>query len=404
MLLVLCVSASGGDRLPLSLSQAIELGLQRSPEVRCAEKTISAAQSRFWQAISMPAPVVRMSYEFVPMGAPLRRFDERSLEIGQSFEMPQIILQKGRLQQSETDMAKTNLMQVRQEMAFRITIGYVQVLQQQSLVALSQENEMLCRDLLAMACARVRSGESPPLDSITARIQHGQMRSVLLRRQKNLSSAREELAVLLAINPLERELVLTDSLFTLPGLAPADTASSPLLLQHAELKSLRAELTAAAIRKKLAWSSLWPMIDLSYYRQAYAQDSRYYGFSAGLSLPLWFLFEHRGKIAEARAQQSVLEWRYQAALSHRRLMVNQALSEIRQSEQEWSLCQSQLAPQAQAAFQIAQASYEGGEISLFDLLQTRQMLISVRENAVDAACAYQSALARYRYEAGITVE
>jgi len=403
LLLVMSVSlAWSQSRTDLSLAEAVRIGLARNPDYQSTYYSVVSAKAGRWQAWALPSPTIEMAYEFVPLGAPLHRFDEKTAVVNQDFELPHLFLQKSRLSRREIEIAEHNRSWFGLDLTRRITLAYFQIKREQSLLQFAEENLTITQTLEKKIIARVQAGESPPLEAMTARVQSSQAQNTFERRKKSLALAVEELAGLLRMDIDLGQWTLTDSL----SYEQSYTVSDSLLIHraehHPELSRAAAEKAAADLQIKLAYSSLWPTLNISYSRQSLHGDNHYYGFSLGATLPLWFGFEHRSKIQQAQAGKALAELKYLSTLNNRKQQIRKALYELHNAERELIFYRQELMPQVEETHRTALYSYDKDEISLLDYLQTRQMMISTREQAVDAWFTYQTALAQLRYETGVS--
>ena len=90
----------------LSLNDAITLAHKNNPQLRSSSSQIDAERGRFWRGISPPLPTVAVDYDYIPRGANIKQFGERTVEISQSFDFPTTILFRGLQLSSRVSIAE----------------------------------------------------------------------------------------------------------------------------------------------------------------------------------------------------------------------------------------------------------------------------------------------------------
>jgi len=384
---------SDATKLPLSLEQAVQAALANNPGISRAIKTVAAAKGKFWNSISLPQPELSLSHEFVPTGRPLSEFQEKTLEISQSMEFPTNIYFKGsrsnlEIKSSEIDYERSII-----EVSSIVRKLYSQALIKEKELALTEDNLKIAKDFLDKAEIRQKAGEGTKLESITAKMQYNESAVNVEAAKKELgNSINDLLAYINSAGFAGRTIVLTDSLvFPESEIRYEDILKEAYRNNHLLRKSVNS-VEIASINKTLAWSSILPNLEFSYMKQSVPGNNDFYGFSFGVSLPVWFLFDQRGQIQEAAANYSIAEDELKSGKNSLELNVKSAYSEFVYSAKQLSLYKEQLMPQAGEVFKLAKASYDSGEINYVEFLQAKQNLISIRINYYNALSNYYSSL------------
>ncbi len=386
----------------LSLQQAIETALQQNPDITGAQRAVDAARGRFWQGVSLPPPSLVLGYDYIPTGSGIAAYGERSIGISQSFDFPTTIALRGTSLASEIDAAIEDARSTSQLIIMRTKLAYFSVLARQEKLMLAEENLQVADDFARKAGIRLNVGEGTNLEHLTATVQ-------LTQSQNDVESARNQLRIALSeLNlvlgganvRLDQEYTLTDSLSHRPLAVSLESLSEHAHNSSPVLRSSRFRLDAASTRRTIAWSGLLPSFALSYARQKQGGNADLYGVALEISVPIWFLFDHRGRIQEASAEYAGLNAALTAQQRSVSLAVKNAYLEFTDDERQVRLYDTALLPQAREVYRAAAASYQAGEISYLEFLQARQTLISVRGATIDALYHYNATLARLEYTVG----
>jgi cobalt-zinc-cadmium efflux system outer membrane protein len=386
----------------LSLKEAIDIALQQNPEVIGARRGIDAARGRFWQGISLPPPTLSVGYDYIPLGSGISRYDERAVGISQSFDFPSTIVLRGSSLSSEIDAAESDTRSLQLSVTMEVKLAYFAVLSRQQKLQLAEENFRVAEDVAGKAEIRLNAGEGTNLENLTAKVQRTQALNDVELARNELRVATSELDLVLGrgIEHASREYVLTDTLSHRPYAFALESLIGYAQQSNPQLQSVQSRLSAASTRRTIAWSSILPSFTVSYARQAQAGNQDLYGVSFGVSLPIWFLFDHRGRIQEATAEYA----RVESDLTAKRLGINRGVKvaylQFTNDERQIRLYATDLLPQAEEVFRIASRGYLAGETAYIALLLAQQTLISVRRARIDALYNYSASLARLEYAVG----
>jgi len=386
----------------LSLQQAITIALQQNPEITSAQQAVDAARGRFWQGVSLPPPSLALGYDYIPTGSGIAAYGERFVGISQSFDFPTTIALRGSSLSSDIDAATEDARSTSHLIVMQTKHAYFSVLARQEKLRLAEENVQVAEDFARKAGIRLHVGEGTNLEQLTATVQLTQSRNDVESAKNQLRIAMSELTLVLggAKARLDQEYILTDTLSHMPIVLSLESLSEHARDANPVLRSSRFKLEAASTRRTIAWSGLLPSFTLSYARQKQGANADLYGVALEVSVPIWFLFDQRGRIQEASAEYAGLD----AALTSQQrsvsLAVKNAYLEFTDGERQVRLYDTALLPQAREVYRAAAASFQAGEISYLEFLQARQTLISVRGAYIDALFRYNASLARLEYTVG----
>lgn len=374
----------------ITLTEAIEIGLKNNPVIKSAYENISAVEGKFWSGISLPSPEIGVSYEFVPLGSGLNNYEERTFGISQAFEFPTNYFLRGSISGDENDIAYLNFKQSEIQITRQIKTAYYNVLAKQKLLAIAKENLQIADDFSKKAEIRYNVGEGTNLERLTAKVQFTEAKNILALAQNELKSSFAELNYSLGYSRLSDEkFILIDSL----AFSKLDTLSFENLYHlslssNQQIKISELNVNALSTERTLAWSSLLPGFNISYFRQSLGSDNNYYGASLDISVPIWFLFDNRGQIQYASAKVNIAESELVSVKNEVYLNLTNAYNDYSNNLQQVSLYQEHILPQAEEVYRSASASYDAGEITYIEYLQARQTIISSEKNYTEALLNY----------------
>lgn len=403
---LLAVPIVGQVRIDLSLKNAIEQSLANNPQIRAASEGVNLQKAQFWRAIAPTSPTVSVNYAFVPPAQKLDAFSERTVEVSQSLDFPTTIFLRGSQALKQIRVAEEEYASARNEIIARTTIAYFNVLAKTERLALSQENRAVAEEFARKSAIRRNVGEGTNLEQLTANVQQAQARNAVETAANELRLVKGELGLLIGIkNEVDRtHLVLTDSLGFLPRSSDLDRLVETAQLSNAQIRASMIKREVASTGYTLAWTSFLPTLSVSYLRQTRDGITGLYGASFGISIPLWFMLDHRGQIQSASAMLAMadheLEWT-KNSVTHG---IRSAHFEKVNSEQQLRSYESDVLHQSGEIFRSAKASYEAGEISYLEFLQARQTVVQARSSYIDLLLAYHVAVAKLEQAVGSSLK
>ncbi|MDP4174494.1 MAG: TolC family protein [Bacteroidota bacterium] len=396
--LVMCISTIVyGQQVKLenslSLEEAISIALKSNPEIRSSEERINATKGRFWSGISPVAPELSVNYEFVPKGQSFSNYGEKSIELSQAFEFPTSYFLRSSKYSFESEIARTEFLQTQISLTSRVKEAYYNVLFREQMLVIAKENLSIAEDFYKKAEIRANCGEGTNLERLTAKVQYSEAQNNLESSLNRLKSSYSDLNFVLGKDKQnDYSYKLTDSLDFKPAEFTLDKLYDEAILINPEMKISELRLNSSSVDKKLAWSGLLPGFSLSYFNQSQNGSSGFYGGSFAISVPLWFMFDQRGKIEEASALALASEAEMRLTKNSVFLKINKAFSNLKNAEKQVLLFQKEILPQSEEIYRAAFNSFDAGEISYLEFLQAKQTVISSRGSFLNSLLDYNMAL------------
>lgn len=395
VLLQLCVYAQT-EIIRLNLKDAVSTGLQNNPAIKSARANILSSEGRYWSGISLPQPEIEITYDYAPVNRSLSNYSERSLAIKQSFEFPTIYFLKANKFSKEKNIALLKFKMSELYTISQIKTIYYKILAKQYQLNSAGENLKISDDFFKKAAVRQNLGEGTNLELLTAKVQFTEALNFLETAKNELAASFAELNFVLGSGEygnatkyeLTDSLVFTDYNINENYLLKSLEETNP----HIITAKLNQEVTS--VDKNLAWSSLLPNISLAYSRQSRDGDNGFYGASFGLSLPLWFMFEQKGKIQEAEANQLISASELQLTKNEETLKLKNAFTEYKNTLRQAGFYATDILPQAEEIYRTANKSYDAGELSYLEYLQAKQTLVNSRNSYISSLFSYYQSIFR----------
>jgi outer membrane protein TolC len=373
----------------ISLQQAIKIGLENSPLIKSGLARLAASRGRFWSGVSLPAPELSITNEYIPVGMGLQEVGEKTVGVSQSFEFPAVYILKGRKLSAEQAIAQQEFELSKLSVISNIKSAYYQSMADKAQFALAQENLILAQDFFDKARIRYATGEATNLERLTAKVQYSEAQNALELQRNRLFATSAKLANAMGFGSDSKTAYQPlDSLSFKPFQFSLDHLLKEAETVHPGLLADRLRIGSASFDKKLAHVNLLPAFSLSYFRQSRDRESGYYGAALGVSVPLWFMFEHKGKIQESAANVALAEADFRSTQNDICFRVKGAFADFCDQEKRIVLYKSDILPQADEIYRAAQKSYEMGEITYVEFMQAKQTRVNSKRNYIDALLSY----------------
>lgn len=262
---------------------------------------------------------------------------------------------------------------------------YYRILAGEQLAAIARQNLESAQKLLDLAEARVRLGESRPIELIKARLEFFSAQREHDQAKIALSGNKQVLQRFLD-GSLPPDFTLAGEPHRVPPLAPlqrwqeAALAAHPLLLaQEAQVSQAESQLGAA----RQAWM---PEVKVKVF---HTKEVDLQATGGGLSFPLPLWHRHGGEVAKAAAVKSQASSELRLLKQELQTNVETQYNLSETARRQVEAFQASILQEAAESLRVAQFAYEHGETSLLELLDSRRVHRATEQD-------YQKALLDYR--------
>ncbi len=424
---VLCVTAqepTGEVDLsqPLTLEQCIQIGLERSTNMRNARLNLAIQELRIKSARAGYFPRIFSSgrYDFsdrVDFGFEPENYD---LGLTGQYTIWDNGQREGSFAQAKESLNATLSRNegIKQSLILQINQAYYDVLQYQALVKVSEQNLARAQENTQRTKDFVEAGSLIPADVATAEVQEANQRLNLLNNQNSLQIAQAGLPRLVGLDPGVLITVAEDEAYQLyqqRGTIERIEMSIEEAIQIAlnnrpEFQEIQAQLKQQEWTLTLAKLQRWPRlnadvdynVNLDNYLRERENFSDFRSWSAGISLN-FTLFD--GGILGNRVKElnMQLEQRREDASDLERsvaLDVRQAYLTLKRNEATVDISKTQVT-NAQLSLDVIQGRFEVDKAILLELLNAQTEYARVLTNQVNAFYDYKIAQTRLQDAMGV---
>ncbi|MRG45754.1 CusA/CzcA family heavy metal efflux RND transporter [Chitinophaga sp. SYP-B3965] len=265
---------------------------------------------------------------------------------------------------------------------------YYQLWYLQDKVLLFQRLDSIYKSLHAAAKLKVKTGDSPGLDSIAASVRMQELEAFLQQTGSDLKIQQQLLMQLLnADEP------------ALPVLQPLEKLPVPLTLSdslHPEITLQQQNVAIANAGVRVVKNENRPEFSGRFFSQRlYGLSDPYTGFSVTAAFPLFSSSRNKVRTAQAEAAMQQKQYEYGRQSFHTQRM--QAQQEVEKNNSLLRFYETVGLKQANEIIKAATLAYRAGEISFAELSQFLTQAIDIQRNYLENLNAYNQSIIAYNY-------
>jgi len=389
---LLIIPALSAQENGLTLEKAVEVALDRNPEVLAARIRVDAARGRTLQLRSRPEPQVLASVEGLPIPGLKKEGDQVEIHLGieQAFEYPgKRPLRAGIGRQGE-DVAAAELDRVRLLLTARVKKTYWTAAFAGAAVEALERTSSRLDALLEDLQAKYRTGAAAYVDVLRARAEKARLRNQILEQAKDKRTAELGLDELLG-RPSGEPIALLTALPFVP--LEADAAAlverARATLPSFRLSALRIEGAESVL--KLAGLSRYPDFLAGFLLPSVRPNG--WGVSFGLTMPFLRPGRAKGLAQEASAEAEASRLASGALDRRVRTAVESAYVAAKSAEEQVLLYEKSLLRELEDELGIQLDYFRYGKAEAFSLLDLHRTYALAQVEHLRALLLYNLALA-----------
>ncbi len=379
------------DTTSLTLENAVQMGLSNNLKILAAQKDITAAKGRAITTLGIEDPRVSGEWMEIPVGKGISQFGERDFSVSQSIDFPTNYIYKKKL--GSLDVQREQLVLKNTELFIRTEIekAYYNVLSKKEQLNLVRQHIKLAQQFLDKAQIRFNTGKAPFLEVSRARLTLANVENELSVAKSDFQTALSDLNTLLAL-PDNVTAIPSDTLdYKMLSLNETDLTKQALA-SHPELKVAKLTEKMAGQDLNLAKGSYLPNIEGSYFSQKIG-GSKFNGVGLGLSIPLWFPANQRGKVMQSKGYLEAAQYRTRDQEIILKSAIKSTFAQVVAAREQVEKYLGDLLEQTQSVYDMTLRSYEEGKVDYLKVLDAQQLLIENNKRFIDAIVGYKMKVA-----------
>ncbi|WP_425637648.1 CusA/CzcA family heavy metal efflux RND transporter [Algoriphagus yeomjeoni] len=387
VLISLISFTANGQQTPLTLEQAVEIGMERNLNLQAESKSLEMANAKIGQGWNLDKTNVYYSEDRNDIAE--NGIFNRKWGISQTLAFPTLYGAQKNALEAGAEMQLSQLELQKRKLKGEISKGFIEVKYWQDLIENYNYLDSLYAEFSRAATRKFETGESNYLEKLTA---DGKRQEIGLKKSEaneNYLMALDHLKLLLN---WEGDLQLAEEEITLDTSLMQDWSTHPGVEYYESAVSQSGYQIQSEKRKLL------PEITMDVFRGTNpgANAKVYPGFHAGLSIPL-FYGAQKANVQSSEFQQQKIQLEaehYRNQLENRAQQLQRQLDQnirvITYYEEEGKTLSLQILEQAQR-------SYQEGEIDFLQYVQLMENSRTITLNYLQSKFAYQQTILEINY-------
>jgi len=249
--------------------------------------------------------------------------------------------------------------------------------------------DSIYKSLNAAAILKVKTGDSPGLDSIAANVRMRELQAMLQQIGNDVQIQQRVMMQLLNTDELVLPLLLPLEKISMP--AVNDSLHPLLALQSQNINIANAGIAVIKNENKPEFAGRF------FSQRLWGAKDPFTGFSVSAAFPLFGASAYRNKVKVAQAEMTVQQKQYdysKQVLNTRQMQMQQ---EVERNKTMLAFYESTGLKQANEIIKAATLAYRAGEISFAELSQFLTQAIEIQKNYLENLNVYNQSVIQYNY-------
>ncbi len=267
------------------------------------------------------------------------------------------------------------------------------------------QQDSIYEGFLKSASLRYKTGESKLLEQTTAETQRNEVRNQLRQNESTATILRTQLQTLL--NSEQLPDISEDELTEIPFDASQDTT----ILTNPFLSYVRQQVDVAKSLKKVETAKFAPDLMIGYFNQTLINtinvengtvandNTRFSGFFAGISIPLWFV-PYQGRVKAAAFTRQAAESNYANQQKIIQGQSQQAAQLYGKNRNSLEYYRTSALPNAELILKQSQVAFREGEIDFAVYLLGVRNAIAIKEGYLQTLNDYNQSIIYIQFLSG----
>jgi len=372
----------------LTIQDAVDQAIKNNAQINQMRSQLQQKQAEWRTQTGISAPEISYMKEGIDPKAN-QPFQEKRWTVSQSVDFPITTAYRIKAIRDEAKALELNIQEEELIVKSEVKSRYVDVIYALHLQKLRDQQLKLTTELYNAVYTQFETGMGNGMDLTKAELQVAEANNDIDDARRQLHMARYSLFKLMGLPPENQKYAIQfmDTLKSNNVEVSQITALS-VLSDQPSYKSAEMELNAAGYYLKEARSNILPDIRFNLYRQDYGTGYNFNGFELGLSFPIWYPFEQKGKIRMNLARQEEIQWKQKEIRSGVKEQIEHAWHSYEVSRSIIKRYDETIRNKADKLHKLSLNAYRLGEIDLLNLIQSQQIYLNSQQRYLSALRDY----------------
>jgi len=367
------------DAQLLTIQDAVDQAIKNNAQINQMRAQLDQKKTEWRTQTGISSPEISYMKEGIDPKAS-QPFQEKRWTISQSIDFPLTTSYRLKAIKQEEQAMEFSIQEEERKVKTDVKSRYIEVIYALHLQKLRDQQLKLVTELYNAVYSQFETGMGNGMDLTKAELQVAEANNDIDDARRQLHLARYSLFNLMGLPPENQKYTISfmDSLKSKDVEISQITALSVLTDQPSYKSSVK-ELNATDYFLKEARSNILPDIRFNLYKQDYGTGFNYNGFELGLSFPIWYPFEQKGKIKMTLARQDEIRYKQQEIRSGVKEQIEHAWHSYEVSRSTINRYDETIRSKAEKLQSMTLNAYRLGEVDLLNLINAQQIYLNSQQ-------------------------
>jgi cobalt-zinc-cadmium efflux system outer membrane protein len=368
----------------LTIKDAVDQAIQNNAQINQMRSQLNQKKEEWRTKTGVSAPEVSYMKEGINNKA-ADPFQEQRFEVSQSVDFPLTTSYRLKAIREEEKALEFSIQEEERKVKAGVKARYVEVIYAIQLQKLRDQQLKLATELYNAVYSQFATGVGNGMDLTKAELQVAESNNDIDEARNKLHQARYSLFFLMGLPP-ENQKYSIEFMDTLQSKDVGITQITALsvLTEQPSYKSSEKELEAAGYFLKEAKSNILPDIRFNLYKQDYGTGYNYNGFEVGLSFPIWYPLDQKGKIRMNLARQEEIQWKQKEIRYGVKEQLEHAWHSYEVSRSTIKRYDETIRSKAEKLQSLTLSAYRLGEVDMLNLIYSQQVYLNSQQRYLAA--------------------
>jgi len=363
----------------LTIQEAVGQAIQNNAQVNQMRSQLKQKNEAWRMQTGISAPEVSYMKEGIN-GKAADPFLEQRLTVSQTVDFPLTTSYRMKASREEGKAMDYTIKAEEREIKVSVKSRYIEVIYALHLQKLRNQQLKLATELYNAVYTQFETGIGNGMDLTKAELQVAEANNDIDDARRQLHLARYGLFNLMGLPPENQKYTIQfmDTLNSM-DVDISQIQALAVLTDQPLYKSSISELAASNFFLKEAKSNLLPDIRFNLYKQDYGTGYNFNGFEVGLSFPIWYPFEQKGRINTTLARQDEIRWKQQEIRLDMKKQIEHAWHSYEASRTTIKRYDETIRSKADKLQTLTLTAYRLGEVDLLNLINAQQIYLNSQQ-------------------------
>lgn len=363
----------------LTIKDAVDQAILNNAQINQMRSQLKQKNEAWRMQTGIAAPEVSFMREGINNKA-ADPFQEQRITVSQTVDFPLTTTYRLKAIREEARAMEYTIQAEERTVKVGVKTLYIEVIYVLHLQKLRDQQLKLDTELYNAVYSQFETGTGNGMDLTKAELQVAEANNDIDDARRQLHLARYGLFNLMGLPPENQKYTIQfmDTLMS-TDVDISQIQALAVLTDQPSYKSSEKDLSASNYFLKEAKSNILPDIRFNLYKQDYGTGYNFNGFEFGLSFPIWYPLEQKGRINTTLARQDEIRWKQQEIKLDMKKQIEHAWHSYEASRATIKRYDETIRSKAEKLQTLTLTAYRLGEVDLLNLINAQQIYLNSQQ-------------------------